>query len=177
MSRRRVLLSFVAIALLLVSCEYQDSLQARLFGMPVALVATTDSIKGGPRTLVPLEPFTHAFIKDGRLHLLIRTWFHHRSEFSEPYLVVDSKKNGVLHVNVKRSFSLVGHKCEFLRQFEVAISASQWASLNTLRLFNHDIGQEGGAMAIADASYMNGLLAQSKKDIALESLEGTSSGC
>jgi hypothetical protein len=141
------------------------------------LVASTGSIEAGIGSSKPLEPFTHAFLRDGSLHLVVRTWFYRRNEFAQPYLSVDSQRNGVLHIEVKPNFSLVANKCEFLRQFEVAMPAAQWTTLTTLRIFNHDVDQQVTALAVADATYMRKLFGDSKENVSLASLEGTKGGC
>jgi hypothetical protein len=117
-------------------------------------------------------------LRQGNLHLVVRTYFYNSGPLAQPYLSIDDQGHGVLHIAIKPQLRLISTKCELLRQFEVEVASEQWHQLKTLRLFNHDTEDPiTEVMSLSDAQYLSKLLHESQQQVAFESLLGLSHGC
>lgn len=165
-----VTLSFFV--LLIVSYVFLDTMKAYVLGTPVRLVSATGPIS----TALPV--FTHAFVRNGNLCLIIRCFFYNTETLTKPYITVDSKQNGVLHIGVKAYLPSLA-KCEFLRQVEIEIPAAQWKQLKSLQIYNHDIAKTvSEPMQISNPAYLKSLLRQSQEQLGIEDVTGSAAqGC
>lgn len=175
MRKRNILL--VAVALVFSGCQFGDELIAISAGIPVRLVSSTGSLDAFDRNKEPLKILTHVFMNSGSLHVVVRTYFYQSGPLARPYLTIDDQGHGVIHVDTKVRFGF-STKCEFLRQFEVELTASDWKMLRSLRVYNHDVDQWASeAIQLSDPDYMAAFLKDSEKKTADIDLTGVGSGC
>lgn len=170
-------IALTAIVLLLGGCQFGDELLAYLSGSPVRLISSSGSLDAVDAKEQPLQELLHASLHSDNLRLVVRTYFYTSGSFSRPYLTVDEQHHGVLHVDTKARFSLFSTKCEFLRQFEVEISSAQLKGLKSLRIFNHDIGQQVAEIRLSNPEYMRKLYHESQEHLAFQDLSGVAGGC
>jgi len=175
MRKRTIALSLLCLSF--VSCRFGDELSAYMSGTPVGLISASGSLDSPDAASKPLEEFTHAFLHQGNLRLVMRTYFYSSGNFARPYVTIDRNQQGTLHLDVKAQFGLLT-KCEFIRQVEVEIPASVWRQLKSLQVYNHDTNRLAqSAMQVSDPQYLASLLNKSQQQIALQDLSGLTPGC
>lgn len=141
--------------------------------VPLRMVSST-----GPLAEPNGKDFTHAFVRDGELHLVVRSYFVDPAPMSEPYLVVGPGGQGTVHIGVVPHFRFMGSKCEFQRQLEVAIPAQQWQQLSAVQVVNDSAyGAVTDWLAIGDHAQLDKLLRDSEQQAALRAYDGERRGC
>jgi hypothetical protein len=160
--------------LTLVLYSMGDQIAAQVKGEPVTLNFASGSLDA---------PFDTAFVhaslgSEGSLRLKMRIVFHSSAQIAKPFLTVDGKQNGILHLDVRSRFELVGTKCEFLRQIEVEFSKDQWSKLETLAIHNHSISNvPSDPIKIGNQHSLEELFAESRLNLAMEQIIANSSAC
>ena len=141
-------------------------------GPPVLLISATGSFDPAEG----MKPFVHTFLHNDELHLVIRSWFYNSGSVASPYVTMDDRGRGVLHIEVERHF--VTSKCEFFRQLEVVIPPGRWKRLESLQVFNEDTDENvGSPLSLSEPKVLAALIGASRGEVALESLAGVNHGC
>lgn len=175
---RKLIIISALVVLALGGCQFGDELIAFVSGSPVRLLSATDSLDAFNANKEPLQELFQAYMHEGDLRLIVRTTFYTSFSLTRPYLTVDDEHHGVIHINTKTHILAFSTKCEFLRQFEIELTPTQWKNLKTLEVFNHDTEQSvTPIIQLSNPEYMTKLLHRTNEQLALLDLTGVAGGC
>ncbi len=176
--RIRILFS-LTLVVLMGACEFRDDLIAAWRGTPVRMLSYTGILTSTESRSMPTEPFVNANVQEnGDLRLVVRAWFHDGGAMAHPYVTQAADGAAILHIWLKPVVKIFGTKCEYLRQFEVAIDSTDWRKMTSLTIYNDDTGVRlSDKLPLANDRALEALLADSGRRKGLENLQGFGTGC